>query len=64
MFSFSRKNDYSEVVLNDALRLIEAGVLVVPNKSCALKGRGPWPKVNIQNKCPWCGKMNCCETAR
>lgn len=32
--------------------------------SCALKGRGPWPKINIQNKCPWCGKMNCCETAR
>lgn len=32
--------------------------------SCALHGRGPWPKVNIQNKCPWCGKMNCSETAR
>lgn len=37
MFSFSRKNDYSEVVLKDALRLMEAGVLVVPNKNC-IKG--------------------------
>lgn len=34
MFSFSRKNDYSQKVLRDALRLMEAGVLVVPNKNC------------------------------
>ena len=34
MFSFSRKNDYSQMVLKDALRLMEAGVLVVPNKDC------------------------------
>ncbi len=34
MFSFRRKNDYSQKVLRDALRLMEAGVLVVPNKNC------------------------------
>lgn len=34
MFSFSRKTDYSEKVLKDALRLMEAGILVVPNKNC------------------------------
>lgn len=34
MFSFSRKTDYSETVLKDALRLMEAGVLVVPDKNC------------------------------
>lgn len=31
---------------------------------CALNGKGPWPKVNVQNKCPWCGQMNCSEPAR
>lgn len=34
MLSFKRKNDYSDNVLKDALHLMEAGVLVVPNKNC------------------------------
>ena len=32
--------------------------------SCALKGKGPYPKVSALNKCPYCLKLNMSEIAK
>ena len=33
-------------------------------RSCASKGKGPYPKVKDIQKCLWCGGLNCSEAAR
>lgn len=33
-------------------------------KSCAFNGRGHYPRVRASNQCPYCGKLDCSETAK
>ena len=33
-------------------------------RDCAVKGKGDYPKVSAANKCPYCKKLDCSETAR
>ena len=33
-------------------------------RDCAVKGKGDYPKVSAANKCPYCKKLDCSETAK